>query len=77
MKQEKNFREQNITRVRESWNARPCNVRRSPRPAGNREPVGYRCMPGWHFRILPQALFRALERRIGRRLCLTAEPERA
>lgn len=31
------FRDVPITRVREFWDARPCNIRHSPRPVGERE----------------------------------------
>ncbi|MBN1439001.1 MAG: class I SAM-dependent methyltransferase [Anaerolineales bacterium] len=36
MKQEELFREKNISQVRAYWNARPCNIRHSPREAGTR-----------------------------------------
>lgn len=37
MKQEAIFREKDIDDVRAYWNARPCNVRHSPKPVGSRE----------------------------------------
>ncbi len=37
MKQEEIFREKNISRVRDDWNARPCNIRHSPHAAGMRD----------------------------------------
>jgi 2-polyprenyl-3-methyl-5-hydroxy-6-metoxy-1,4-benzoquinol methylase len=38
------------------------------------EYVNYRYQKVWYFRILPDALFRALERRLGWHLCATARP---
>ena len=38
------------------------------------EYVNYRYQKVWYFRILPDALFRALERRFGWHLCATARP---
>src|SRR3954471_6895689 len=32
-----NFEEVSIDRVRDYWNARPCNIRHSPKPVGSRE----------------------------------------
>src|SRR3954471_22503990 len=32
-----NFEEVSIDRVRDYWNARPCNIRHSPKPVGTRE----------------------------------------
>jgi 2-polyprenyl-3-methyl-5-hydroxy-6-metoxy-1,4-benzoquinol methylase len=37
MRQEEIFREKSIADVREYWNARPCNIRHSPRTVGSRE----------------------------------------
>jgi len=40
-----------------------------------RDYVQYRCVKNWYFRILPPAVFRAMERRWGWHLCVTARPE--
>jgi 2-polyprenyl-3-methyl-5-hydroxy-6-metoxy-1,4-benzoquinol methylase len=39
--------------------------------------VEYRYVKHWYFRILPKPVFRALERRFGWHLCVTAKPEAA
>jgi hypothetical protein len=39
------------------------------------EYVEYRYRMVWYFRLMPKALFRALERAFGWHLCLTAKPE--
>src|SRR5438874_3243339 len=31
------FQETSLSKVREYWNARPCNIRHSPKPVGSRE----------------------------------------
>jgi SAM-dependent methyltransferase len=41
------------------------------------EYVKYRYVKNWYFRILPKPVFRALERRFGWHLCVTARPEAA
>jgi SAM-dependent methyltransferase len=40
-----------------------------------RDYVHYRYVKNWYFRILPRAVFRALERRFGWHVCVTARPE--
>jgi SAM-dependent methyltransferase len=40
-----------------------------------RDYVQYRYIKNWYFRILPRAVFRAMERRFGWHLCVTARPE--
>jgi SAM-dependent methyltransferase len=40
-----------------------------------RDYVQYRYIQNWYFRILPPAVFRAMERRWGWHLCLTARPD--
>jgi SAM-dependent methyltransferase len=37
MKQEEVFHEKHIAEVRDYWNARPCNIRHSPKPIGSKE----------------------------------------
>lgn len=40
-----------------------------------RDYIQYRYVKNWYFRILPVSVFRAMERRFGWHLCVTARPE--
>ena len=63
------FRDVPIAQVQEFWNSRPCNIRHSPRPIGEREYFDE--VEARKYFVEPP-VFRWVETRLGWHLCVTA-----